>query len=139
MFKLNRSFFISMCMFINLAYAETGKFIFQCEKLNESSKQASLIINFDLKKIELDSFEKRKKWEEFNDFLSKKNLPNYSYVADEYLITDVTSDDVIGSKKLLTLGKIKINRNSLMIYVEDVVDGKFIETSYKCIKSQKGF
>lgn len=101
MFKFNFSLLVVLTMFTSFAYSESGKFVFECQKINESTKQASLLINFDLKKIEFDSFEKRKKWEEFNDFMSRRNLPNYSYVLDEYSITDVTSNELTGNKKYL--------------------------------------
>ena len=128
-----------LCIFSNLAFAESSKFIFQCKKLNEPSMLASLIIDLDLKKIELDSFEKRKKWEEFNEFLSKRNLKNASYQADQYIITNITNDEVLGIKSFLSRGNIKINRNSLMVYVEEYFEDKFNEMSYICNISKKGF
>lgn len=69
-------------------------------------------------------------WEEFNEFLSKRNLKNASYQTDQYIITNITNDEVLGIAPFFSRGNIKINRNSLMVYVEEYFEGKFSEMSY---------
>jgi hypothetical protein len=130
---------VLLCLNCELSIADTAKINFQCEQINDNESKAFLMINFESKRIELDSYARRKKWKEFNEFMSRKNLPNSKYLLEEFIITEVKEDEVLGIRSFPIRGSISINRNTLMIYTTETAEEIFIEETYLCKKIQKGF
>ncbi len=151
---MNKSFFWFFLAMASLgsAQAQNNLVVLQCKQIGEGANKVYLEIDFGNRKIFVDDHLQRQSWEKFNQMRSRnyqqadkekdeRGMKIYApspYEPWEYSIVTETHSEVTAIP-LFTRGLLKINRNTLVAYLNDHVGGALNESSYQCEKIEKGF
>lgn len=152
---MNKSFFWFFLAMASLgsAQAQNNLVVLQCKQIGEGANKVYLEIDFGNKKILVDNHLERQSWEKFNQMRSRnyqqavkekdeRGMKIYApspYKPREYSIDTETDSEVTANPGFPVRGELKINRNTLVAYLNDHVGGALNESSYQCEKIEKGF
>lgn len=133
--------------------AQNNVVILQCEQIGEEPNKVSLEIDLGNKKINVDNHLVRQRHEmlnqkklmeyqkavQANDEMKMKFWEPKPYEPMEYSIKTVTNSEVTAFPPFPLRGVLKVNRNTLVVYLSNSTSGALNEFSYKCEKVAKGF
>ena len=152
---MNKSFFWFFLAMASLgsAQAQNNLVVLQCKQIGEEANKVYLEIDFGNRKIFVDDHLSRERWERLNqkkfllyrkavqekDELGMKWWAPSPYKTREYSIDTETDSEVTANPGFPVRGELKINRNTLVAYLNDHVGGALNESSYQCEKIEKGF